>query len=904
MEKEVSGSYTNSIQITKVKYLTGVIDIKAGKNHAIALKNTGEVYASGSNLYGELGRNAETVRRTKEFIKVPILENIVMVGAGNNHSMALDSNGNVWTWGSNIYKELGLNSEAISVQTPTKVDGLVDIRYIDGGKGTSFAVNKQGEVYGSGLNQTGELGLGNNQNANTFQKLDTMDNVVQVSSGNTYTVLIKSDGSVWACGDYSHGDEEIKSKTKGNTPVQVGNEATGLLEKEITVKIGETKDITAECAYEFNLMYENKNFKDTLTYNSLKQEIAEVNGSGEVTGIKTGVTRVNALSNTFNKTYSVLVKVIPQAASIAPKVEGGDNFSAVLKADGNIYTFGYNGDGRLALEDYETKDVPTKVDMKTGFKDISLGENFIIALRDDGTVWTAGNNKKGQLGDGSTQNSNRLNQITEIKDAVKISTGTDFAQILDSYGNIYQIGKGYTKPVEVKKPKEQAIDLACGTDQSVYITANDKVYGYGNILNGELPDIEDAVKVACTDSSIIILRANGEVYEYTNGTLNKVNLPEVVVDFKATKNTVMYQTVDENTYIGTAKNAVHGENAFGIGVGETNTYIIQNTGEVYAAGTNTYGSIGNGTRNDSTDYTLVGDRTVKVNPLNKTMTIGEEEQLNLTGAQFNVFGDTVIPKEEYEISNDASSVVSIDANGKITALAEGTANITITDKITGNKLTFKRNVERELTDDISIKQITGTSKMPDDSIEEVTAKLVDGATMTYQMAVNNLTDITKVKVVLNEPESEVSIDGNPYTKLQAEKEINLSEDITEIKIHVRSEKGTIAEYTLIIRKEEVPWEPPEINIVDIYAQSGDKVYKAKETEDLKYEVRVPYELEKVDVTAITEYIKDKVQIGNTGVYVMNKDTQEITLTGTNTEVVIKLQSEDRKSRDRMFTYNS
>ena len=63
MEKEESGSYTNSIQITKAKYLTGVIDIKAGKNHAIALKNTGEVYASGSNLYGELGRNAETVRK-------------------------------------------------------------------------------------------------------------------------------------------------------------------------------------------------------------------------------------------------------------------------------------------------------------------------------------------------------------------------------------------------------------------------------------------------------------------------------------------------------------------------------------------------------------------------------------------------------------------------------------------------------------------------------------------------------------------------------------------------------------------------------------------------------------------------------------------------------------------------
>lgn len=218
--------------------------------------------------------------------------------------------------------------------------------------------------------------------------------------------------------------------------------------------------------------------------------------------------------------------------------------------------------------------------------------------------------------------------------------------------------------------------------------------------------------------------------------------------------------------------------------------------------------------------------------------------------------------------------------------------MTITDTVTGRKVTFKRKVERELTDDISIKEITATSKMPDGSLQEVTAKLIGGATMTYEVTVNNLTDISKIKATLNELESEVSVDGNAYKKLQNEKDITLTDDITEIKIHVKSEKGTIAEYTLIIRKEEVPWEPPEINIVEIYAQSGDKIYKAKKVVDENYEVRVPYELTEVDVTAITEYIKDKVQIGNTGIFVVNKDTQKVTLEGGTTEVPIKLQSED------------
>jgi len=114
------GSYTNKIKVTRAKNITGVIDIKAGKNHTVALKSNGEVYVTGSNLYGELGQNDENIRKVKEFTKVESLKDIVQIGVGDSTVQALTIEGEVYTWGSNIYKELGIGSESISSRKPNK----------------------------------------------------------------------------------------------------------------------------------------------------------------------------------------------------------------------------------------------------------------------------------------------------------------------------------------------------------------------------------------------------------------------------------------------------------------------------------------------------------------------------------------------------------------------------------------------------------------------------------------------------------------------------------------------------------------------------------------------------------------------------------------------------------------
>ena len=80
MARVEHGVYTNKIPVTKSKNITDAIDVKAGKNHTVILKSTGEVFVTGSNLYGELGQNDVNIRKTKEFTKVPDFKDIVKIG--------------------------------------------------------------------------------------------------------------------------------------------------------------------------------------------------------------------------------------------------------------------------------------------------------------------------------------------------------------------------------------------------------------------------------------------------------------------------------------------------------------------------------------------------------------------------------------------------------------------------------------------------------------------------------------------------------------------------------------------------------------------------------------------------------------------------------------------------------
>ena len=144
-----------------------IIQIHAGYEHSLALASDGTVYAWGRNNSGQLGKNDATdahIPAAVQTLGTPMAGKvIVQLAAGNSQSMALASDGTVYTWGWNQYGQLGNGTTTNSripvavVTTGTPLAGKT-ISQIAAGNAHALAMTDDGTVYTWGWNQYGQLG--------------------------------------------------------------------------------------------------------------------------------------------------------------------------------------------------------------------------------------------------------------------------------------------------------------------------------------------------------------------------------------------------------------------------------------------------------------------------------------------------------------------------------------------------------------------------------------------------------------------------------------------------------------------------------------------------------------------------------------------------------------------------
>ena len=87
------------------------------------------------------------------------LGNLVWVGAGDYHTVALLGDGTVWAWGWNEFGQLG-DGTGTDRSTPVQVRGLADVTAVAAGGEHSIALRRDGTVWAWGCNDTGQLGDG------------------------------------------------------------------------------------------------------------------------------------------------------------------------------------------------------------------------------------------------------------------------------------------------------------------------------------------------------------------------------------------------------------------------------------------------------------------------------------------------------------------------------------------------------------------------------------------------------------------------------------------------------------------------------------------------------------------------------------------------------------------------
>ena len=359
-------------------------------DHTIMLKNDGTLWGCGP-IGGQLGLGDTNGIYTFTEI-TENADDVKSVYCGYGHTIILKNDGTLWGCGSNDCGQLGLG-DTISKNTFTQITtNTNDIKSIYCGYRNTFLLKKDGTLWGCGLNDYGQLGLGDNTNRTTFIQITTNTNDIKsVYCGSAYTLILKKDSTLWGCGTNISG--------------RLGS-GSSLTFKQI---INDVKLVT--CGDEHALILKN----DGTLWST---------GSN-----RHGQLGINSITGTT--TYTQITTNVDNIKSIYC----GKYYNIILKNDDTLWGCGRNDYGQLGLGDTNNRKTFTQITTNVDdIKEIYCGESYVLILKNDNTLWGCGNNGGGQLGLGNIINTVKtFTEITINTDDIRCLANEDTPAIIKVY---------------------------------------------------------------------------------------------------------------------------------------------------------------------------------------------------------------------------------------------------------------------------------------------------------------------------------------------------------------------------------------------------------------------------------------------------------------------------------------
>lgn len=220
------GNTTDYSSPVQVGALTTWATASCGYAFALAIKTDGTLYAWGSNNVGQLGQNNTTNYSSP--VQVGALTNWLDVAAGFYTSFAIKTDGTMWAWGGNGDGALGIDDGSFANRSsPVQIGSNTYWARVSGGRDGALAVTTDGKLYSWGINNSGELGLGDTTYRISPVQVGALTTWSQVSMGRAnYSTAIKTDGTLWTWGKNNFGQLGLGNTTNRSSPVQVGALAT------------------------------------------------------------------------------------------------------------------------------------------------------------------------------------------------------------------------------------------------------------------------------------------------------------------------------------------------------------------------------------------------------------------------------------------------------------------------------------------------------------------------------------------------------------------------------------------------------------------------------------------------------------------------------------------------------
>jgi alpha-tubulin suppressor-like RCC1 family protein len=224
---DATGTYLNPTQTVTNGASWSVL--KFSSAHTVAIKPDTTLWTWGHNNYGQLGTN-DIIHRSSPVQTVAGGTGWLQVAAGastlGGSTVAIKSNGTLWTWGCNNNGQLGDNttiSTSSPIQTIAGGSNWSKLEY-NGGFGHA-AIKTDGTLWLWGRNNYGQLGVNDIiHRSSPVQTIAGGNNWANVTHSVSSTVTIKTDGTLWTWGNgNSIGDNTVIRKSSPVQTIAGGN---------------------------------------------------------------------------------------------------------------------------------------------------------------------------------------------------------------------------------------------------------------------------------------------------------------------------------------------------------------------------------------------------------------------------------------------------------------------------------------------------------------------------------------------------------------------------------------------------------------------------------------------------------------------------------------------------------
>lgn len=327
-----------------------------------AIKTDGTLWLWGSNTYGQLSESTSTIVRKFPF-KIGVATNWKSISIGHYYTVALKTDGTLWSCGASSYGQLGQGS-TLPITALSQIGTATNWEFITAGLANTLAIKTDGTLWSWGANNNGQLGDGTLVDKTSPVQISTATNWKLVATNGSHVSAIKTDGTLWSWGYNALGVIGDGTLVNRTSPIQIGTETNWKF-----ISVGDTHSLAIKT--DGTLWSWGKNTYGELGDGTLVNKTSPIQIGNETTWLKISA--------------------------------GGDN-SIAIKTDGTLWGWGNNSDGQVGQGTLVANvSIPTILNNSSNNnQSIESGSIHNLILKNDNSLFGIGWNQAYQLGDGTT----------------------------------------------------------------------------------------------------------------------------------------------------------------------------------------------------------------------------------------------------------------------------------------------------------------------------------------------------------------------------------------------------------------------------------------------------------------------------------------------------------------------